>query len=267
MAAKTLGISVENVHIETVQDTDQAPFDTGAYASRQTYITGTAIKDCALALREKILEKAAALLGDGTGAEALSLEDGEIYMNNEPVMNLESLAMECYYSLTDASVLSAEVSRQVKNNTIAFGCCFAEVEVDINLGRVRILDMINVHDSGILINPMLAKMQVHGGMSMGIGYGLSEQLLVDSKNGRVLNGTLLDYKLPTMMDAPDLAVDFVELDDPTGPYGNKALGEPPAIPVAPAIRNAVLHATGVAVNELPLSPQRCFEAFKAAGLL
>ncbi len=267
MAAKTLGISVENVHIETVQDTDQAPFDTGAYASRQTYITGTAIKDCALALREKILEKAAALLGDGTKAEVLSLEDGEIYMNNEPVMNLESLAMECYYSLTDASVLSAEVSRQVKNNTIAFGCCFAEVEVDINLGRVRILDMINVHDSGILINPMLAKMQVHGGMSMGIGYGLSEQLLVDSKNGRVLNGTLLDYKLPTMMDAPDLSVDFVELDDPTGPYGNKALGEPPAIPVAPAIRNAVLHATGVAVNELPLSPQRCFEAFKAAGLL
>ncbi len=231
IAANTNGAveCMENFHIENVQDTDQAPFD--------------------------------------TGAEALSLEDGEIYMNNEPVMNLESLAMEYYYSLTDASVLSAEVSRQVKNNTIAFGCCFAEVEVDISLGRVRILDMINVHDRGILINPMLAKMQVHSGMSMGIGYGLSEQLLVDSKNGRVLTGTLLDYKLPTMMDAPDLSVDFVKLDDPTGPYGNKALGEPPAIPVAPAIRNAVLHATGVAVNEVPLSPQRCFEAFKAAGLL
>ena len=272
MAAQTLDIPVENIHIETVQDTDHAPFDTGAYASRQTYITGTAVKDCANGLRNKILQKAAQLLGlhhEGKAGEdsILSLQKGEIYLQGVPVMSLEHLAQECYYSLTDASVLSCEVSRQVKNNTIAFGCCFAEVEVDITLGKIRVLDIINVHDSGILINPMLATMQVHGGMSMGLGYGLSEQLLIDDKSGRVLNGTLLDYKLPTMMDAPDLSVDFVELLDPTGPYGNKALGEPPAIPVAPAIRNAVLHATGVAINELPLSPQRCFEAFLAAGLL
>lgn len=267
MAAESLDIPVDNIHIETVQDTDHSPFDTGAYASRQTYITGTAVRDCALALKEKILHRAAGLLEIAEDSGRLSLENGEICVDGEAAMSLEALALECYYSLTEASVLSAEVSRQVKNNTIAFGCCFAEVEVDISPGKVRVIDIINVHDSGRLINPMLAKMQVHGGMSMGLGYGLSEQLLIDEKTGRVLNGTLLDYKLPTMMDAPDLAVDFVELDDPTGPYGNKALGEPPAIPVAPAIRNAVLHATGVAINELPLSPQRCFEAFKAAGLL
>ena len=164
-------------------------------------------------------------------------------------------------------MITAEISRQVKNNTIAFGCCFAEVEVDIKLGKVKVVDIINVHDSGRLINPKLAQMQVHGGMSMGIGYGLSEQMLIDPKTGRVLNGTLLDYKLPTMMDAPDLEAEFVELDDPTAPFGNKALGEPPAIPPAPAIRNAVLHATGVAINEIPLSPQRCVEAFAAAGLI
>lgn len=102
---------------------------------------------------------------------------------------------------------------------------------------------------------------------MGMGYGLSEQLLLDEKTGRPLNGTLLDYKLMTTMDTPDLTTDFVELDDPMGPYGNKALGEPPAIPGAPAIRNAVLNATGIAFNEIPLTPQRLVGAFSQAGLI
>ena len=102
---------------------------------------------------------------------------------------------------------------------------------------------------------------------MGMGYGLSEQLLLDEKTGRPLNGTLLDYKLMTALDTPDLMADFVELDDPQGPYGNKALGEPPAIPCAPAIRNAVLHATGVGFSEIPLTPQRLIEGFKKAGLI
>ena len=107
------------------------------------------------------------------------------------------------------------------------------------LGKVKVTNIVNVHDSGTLINPKLAEAQVHGGMSMGLGYALSEELLFD-KSGRPLNDNLLDYKLPTSMDTPDLHVQFVELDDPTGPFGNKALGEPPAIPVAPAIRNAVV---------------------------
>ena len=183
------------------------------------------------------------------------------------LLSLEEMAQECYYSLSDSSVITAEVSSQVKRNTIAFGATFAEVEVDIALGKIRVLDIINVHDSGKLINPQLAQMQVHGGMSMGLGYGLSEQLLLDPKSGRVLNGNLLDYKLPTAMDTPDLHTDFVELEDPEGPFGNKALGEPPAISPAPALRNALLHATGVAVNELPLSPQRLIDAFMKAGLL
>lgn len=87
------------------------------------------------------------------------------------------------------------------------------------------------------------------------------------KNGKPLNGNLLDYKMPTAMDTPNLDVEFVEVEDPTGPYGNKALGEPPAIPVAPALRNAVLHATGVAVDSLPMDPQKLTEAFKKAHLI
>ena len=135
------------------------------------------------------------------------------------------------------------------------------------VGKVDIKNIIQVHDSGILINPKLAEAQVHGGMSMSLGYGLSEELLVDPKTGRVLNDNLLDYKIPTAMDTPKLNVEFVQLEDPTGPYGNKALGEPPAIPVAPAIRSAILNATGVAMNATPMTPQRLIEAFKKEGLI
>ena len=98
------------------------------------------------------------------------------------------------------------------------------------LGQVTVKDIVNVHDSGMLINPELAEAQVHGGMSMGLGYGLSEEFLYNDA-GRPLNDNLLDYKIPTAMDTPDLHVKFIQLEDPTGPYGNKSLGEPPAIPV------------------------------------
>jgi len=104
-------------------------------------------------------------------------------------------------------------------------------------------------------------------MSMAIGFGMSEQLLFDEKTGKPLNNNLLDYKLSTTMDHPDLNADFVENFEPTSPFGTKALGEPPACPGAPAIRNAVLNATGVAVNKAPLSPHILFERFKEEGLI
>ncbi len=234
-----------NMYILCHQDTDVSPFDTGAYASRQSFVTGTAVRHCAEILSDKILAYAKTFLPEIDTRE-LTLQDNWIWAGEEQAISLAALAEESYYSLTNSSVLTAEVSEQVKKNTIATGCCFAEVEVDIKLGKIKILHIINVHDSGKLLNPQLAEMQVHGGMSMGMGYGISEQLILDEKTGRPLNGNLLDYKLMTMLDTPDIKADFVELDDPMGPYGNKALGEPPAIPCAPAIRNAVLHATGVA---------------------
>lgn len=266
MVAETLHTDMEHVHIKTVQDTDVSPFDTGAYASRQSFVTGTAVRHCAEILRDKILAYAKTLLLEIDTRE-LTLKDNWIWAGDEQAISLAALAEESYYSLTNSSVLTAEVSEQVKKNTIATGCCFAEVEVDIKLGKIKILHIINVHDSGKLLNPQLAEMQVHGGMSMGMGYGISEQLILDEKTGRPLNGNLLDYKLMTMLDTPDIKADFVELCDPMGPYGNKALGEPPAIPCAPAIRNAVLHATGVAFYENPLTPQRLIDGFKKAGLI
>ena len=127
----------------------------------------------------------------------------------------------------------------MQSNAYSFGASFAEVEVDIPLCHVRLLGLVNVHDCGNLINPQLAEAQVHGGMSMGIGFGLYEKMLFDEKSGRMLNDNLLDYKLPTTMDHPDIIADFVENPEPTSPFGTKALGEPPACSPAPAIRNAI----------------------------
>ena len=266
MAAETIGIPTEDVHIVSFQDTDTAPFDTGAYASRQTYVTGKAIQKTGRIFRARVLEYAAEVLQLDQAALDIRGRDVVEKTSGAALLSLESLAMEAFYSLEHSVHITAEATSHCKENTFAFGCCFAEVEVDIPLGKVKIRNMVNVHDSGKLINPALAEAQVHGGMSMGIGYALSEEMKFDDR-GRLLNGNLLDYKLPTAMDHPELRALFVETDDPSGPFGNKALGEPPSIPVAPAIRNAILQATGVALNRLPMNPQRLVEAFTAAGLI
>ena len=133
--------------------------------------------------------------------------------------------------------------------------------------KAQVKRIVNVHDCGKLINPALAEAQVHGGQSMGIGFGLSEQLLFDEKTGKPLNNNLLDYKLSTFLDHPRLEADFIQNPEPTSPYGTKALGEPPTCSPAPAIRNAILQATGVAVNHTPINPHTLFAAFTEARLI
>lgn len=225
-----------------------------------------AIKGAAELLQKRLLDYAAEILD--RPAEGMTIVQNVIVdkISGQSLLPLEKLALEAQYSLKHSVHISAEYSHHCTDNTFASGVCFAEVEVDIPLCRVKLLRILSVHDSGTLINPKLAEAQVHGGISMGIGYGLYEEMLFNDE-GKPLNDNLLDYKLPTAMDSPDLEVDFVQLKDPTGPYGNKALGEPPAIPPAPAIRNAVLNATGVAVDAIPLSPQRLYENFVRAGLI
>lgn len=267
MASEVLGIKFDDVHVVTVQDTDVTPFGTGAYASRQTYVAGFSIKQTALLLKDKILERAQEM----TRMEKASLDiiDGNIVRTTDGrvLMSLEELATEALYSLTHSEHLTAESTYQIKTNAYSLGCCFAEVEVDIPLCKATVLDIVNVHDCGKLINPQLAAAQVHGGMSMAIGYAMGEQLLYDEKTGKPLNNNLLDYKLCTTMDHPDLEAEFVENYEPTSAFGTKALGEPPAVPGAPAIRNAILNATGVSVNKLPLNPHNLFVRFKEEGLI
>ena len=267
MAAEILGISTDEVHIVTNQDTDITPFGTGAYASRQTYVGGFSIAKTAGLLKQKILDYAYILTNMPPSITDIKNSMIIRTTDNRELISLRDLATEALYSLSDSRHITAESTAQIKSNAYSFGCCFAEVEVDIDMCKAKLTKIINVHDCGKLINPALAKAQVEGGMSMGIGYALSEVQLVDKKTGKVLNDNLLDYKLSTCMDHPHLETAFVENPEPTSPFGTKSLGEPPVCPVAPAIRNAIMNATGVGVNELPLRPEKLYEYFDKAGLL
>ena len=198
----------------------------------------------------------------------MDIVDGNIIRSTDGkvLMSLKELAMTAQYNAADSEHITAESTYTIRNNAYSFGCTFADVEVDIALCKVKLNKIINVHDCGSLINPALAAAQVHGGMSMAIGFGLSEQLLFDEKTGKPLNNNLLDYKLSTFMDHPRLRAYFVENPEPTSAFGTKSLGEPPTCSVAPAIRNAVYQATGVAVNDAPVNPHILFKRFKEEGL-
>ncbi len=267
MAAETIGIPLEDVHIISTQDTDVTPYGSGAYASRQTYVGGMSIYKTASLLREKILDYGEYLTHHP--ASELDIRDGILIHTptGQALMSLGELATEALYSMERSEHISAEATAQCKSNAYSFTCCCAEVEVDIPLCKVKLVDIVNIHDCGRLINPQLAQAQVHGGMSMAIGFGLGEQLLYDEKTGRPLNPNLLDYKLSTAMDHPDLGAGFVENPEPTSPYGTKALGEPPAVPGAAAIRNAILQATGVAIDQIPITPHVLFQRFREEGLI
>jgi len=268
MAAETLGIPFAKVHLVSTQDTDVTPFDTGAYASRQTYVGGQAVMRTAQQLKEKILDYVAVITG--MNPRDLDILDGNIVVARTPataVMSLQDVAMDAYYDKNRGGQITAEVSYKTRTNAPSFGCTFVDLEVDVPMCKVKINEIYNVHDCGVVINPLNAEGQVHGGMAMGIGAGLFEVLMIDPDSGRIYNNNMLDYKVPTIMDIPDLGTAFVETQEPTHPYGSKSLGEPPVLSPAPAIRNAILDATGVAVNELPLNPKTLFRYFKAAGVI
>lgn len=270
MASEVLGISEEKIHVITTQDTDITPHDAGSYASRQSYVSGSAVKQTANLLKEKILQRGALLLSKKL--EDVELKDEMIIEKDsgKNLLSISDVAVQMQYSNSEvfnSEHITAESTFTAKSNAFAFGASFADIEVDVPIGKIKINKILAVHDSGKILNPQLAAGQIHGGVAMGIGYAISEQMMVDKKTGKLLNNNLLDYKIPTSMDIPDIETAFVETYEPTGPFGNKALGEPPTIAQAPAIRNAVLHATGVGINILPLNPERLVHEFIKAGLI
>lgn len=267
MAAETSGISYDKINVRSTQDTDISPFDTGAYASRQTYVVGFAIHKAALEIKEKILKVAARMTG--RPIEELDTENDQVVelKTREAILAIGDVAMDSYYNAMYAEPITADVSNNARINAFSYGATFTEIEVDLRTGKIEIIDITNIHDCGTVINPKTAEGQVFGGMSMGIGQALTEDLKFSLKDGRCLNPNLLDYKIGTAMDTPNMHCHFVDSHDPTSSYGQKSLGEPPTLSPAPAIRNALLHATGVAMNDLPLSQQRVFEALKQAGLI
>ena len=267
MAAEILDLPMAMVHLVTSQDTDITPYDPGSYASRQTFVCGQAVRKAALEVRDKVLAVAARQAG--LPASELVLRDRMILERTleRPVCSLEDVAMASFYDRLLAAPITSDTSANVRSNAESYGATFVEVEVDIPTGKVEVLEIWNVHDSGTIINPRLAEGQVHGGVSMALGAALLEQMLFDPRTGKTLNNNLLDYKLPTLLDTPRINAAFVETWEAAGSFGAKSLGECPAISPAPAVRNAVLDATGVAFNRIPLYPQVVFEKFRETGLL
>ena len=267
MAADAVGLPLEMVHVVSRQDTDVTPIGLGVFASRGTYVASYSIRQTGELLKRRILEHAEVMTRQP--AFNLKLEDGVIYRigDNKRLCDMQELAQHALYNLEHSKHLTAETSADVKNNAFNFGCTFAEVEVDIPLCRVKVLDMLNVHDCGKVINPALAAGQVHGGMSMALGYALSEKQDFDPETGRPRNLHFTAYGLPTTMDHPALQSEFVENYEPTSGFGNRALGEPPAVSGAPAIRNAIFHATGVGLSELPMNASVLYQQFREKGLL
>jgi len=142
----------------------------------------------------------------------------------------------------------------------SFGVQVAEVRVDRRTGKVDVLNFLSVHDSGSILNPLLAEGQVEGGVVQGIGYALWEEIV--RQQGKVLNGSFTDYRLPTISDVPTISTSFVEVLDPFGPFGAKGLGEITLVATAPAIANAIYDATGVRLKELPFTAEKVLTALR-----
>jgi xanthine dehydrogenase molybdenum-binding subunit len=266
IAAEELGLPLAAVTVVN-NDTRITPWDVGVHASRTTFIAGNSVRLAAAKAREKLLGAASARLkvpaaeldirrstvvraSDGEALEDL----GKIIRGLHFAKRSEVVVTEHYYE--PPSVMQDREFKGDVSASYAFGTQVAEVEVDLGTGVVRVLRMTAVHDIGRVLNRMGAEGQVEGGLVMGLGYALSEELKVEG--GRVLNPGFRDYKLQTAPEVPPFDVTFVETMDPEGPYGAKGIGEAPAICTAAAVANAVRHATGGRFTALPLTPERVY---------
>lgn len=270
IVAEELGVRMEDVVI-THTDTDICPWDVGAHASRTTFVAGNSARIAAQKLKEQLLEVASRLLGENP--ENLTIRDRMILSRTDPEKksSIGKVLRASHYT-TGGKMLMAEhfydppnenLDREFKGNlsvTYAYGAHGVEVEVDKKTGEVNILKYVAAHDVGRAINPMLLEGQVYGGVAMGIGYALTEQLVL--KNGKVVNPDFRDYKIPTAADVPKIEAVTIETDDPFGPFGAKGIGEPGLVPTAPAIANAIYDAIGVRIKELPITPEKILRALK-----
>ena len=268
MVAEASGLRAEDVRTISTQDTDVSPFDPGAFSSRQSYTVAPAILEAATELKAKIIAHAAYMTGQP--AWGLTIVNSNVVYSAKPekvLLSVYDVAMNAVYNQDVGGQIFAESSHKTRTNPPSFGCTFVEVEVDIPLCKITIKDILNVHDSGRILNPLLAEGQVEGGMGMGIGGALFEEMIVDEETGVVRNDNLLDYKFPTILDLPDLRCAFVDTYEPQSAFGHKSLGEPPIITPGPAIRHAVWMATGVKIDELPITPKTLYKHLAKAGVL
>lgn len=291
IAAETLGIPLDNVRVYS-GDTDYG-VDLGAYSSRQTLMTGHATKEAA----EEIKGKLALCLSEelNVPVSSITFEGGVVKFDGGPgnYEKLRSSYIKEHRGWTDPPsgeyLTFREVARlaYLKNGTIvgtgkykppklggsykgaavgtspAYGCSaqIVEVSVDLETGQVTVDGMTDAHDCGLAINKTSVEGQMQGSLSMGLGECLFEEVKFDSR-GRIINPSLGEYKIPTALDMPKVKSIIVESNEPNGPYGAKEVGEGAIMPTIPAILNAIYDATGVRINELPVTSERLFIALK-----
>jgi len=271
IAAEELGISADDVHVVSA-DTDTTPMDTGAIASRTTYVTGNAIQLAAEKAKEILFEVAAPLLR--VKADQLEVSDRKVQVKDFPqrCLSIAEVANHAQFvegqppigsaSFNPPTVeMDSETGQGKPFSTYVYATQIAEVEVDDETGEVDVIRIAAAHDCGTAINPMLVEGQVQGGISMGIGFALQEEMLFD-ENGLQVNPNLTNYIMPTSLDMPEIEVDIVENFDPTGPFGAKGVGEPTSVPTAAAILNAIHDAVGVRIHSLPATAAKILGAIK-----
>ncbi len=270
IVAEELGVRVEDV-VVTHTDTDICPWDVGAHASRTTFVAGNSARGAAKKLKEMLLEVASQTMGESP--ENLDIRDRTIFSKKDPEKKTPiGKALRAAHYTSGGKMVMAEyfydpanenLDKEFKGNlsmTYAYGTHGIEVEVDKETGQVKILKYVAAHDVGRAINPMLLEGQVYGGAAMGLGYALTERLIL--QNGRVMNPNFLDYKILTAKDIPNIEPIVVETDDPFGPFGAKGIGEPGLVPTAPAVANAIYDAVGVRIKDLPITPEKILAALK-----
>ena len=271
IAAQALGIATDDVHVVSA-DTDTTPMDTGAIASRTTYVSGNAVMLAAEKAREILFEGAAPLLG--VPVDQLKAADRKIEVLGFPskFLDIGMVAQHCESVIGTPSIGSAtynpptvpmdpETGQGKPFNTYVYATQIADVEVDDETGEVEVKRMVAVHDCGTPINPMLVEGQIEGGISMGVGFALQEEILF-TDDGTQINPNLTNYIMPTSLDMPEIEVELVDNYDPTGPFGAKGAGEPTAVPTAAAIMNAIYDAVGVRITSLPATAEKVFGAMQ-----
>ncbi|MDP6084683.1 MAG: molybdopterin-dependent oxidoreductase [Nitrospinota bacterium] len=269
IAAEELGIPYHRIEMTTA-DTEVTPMDLGSYASRVTFIAGNAVKRAAADAKEQLLDAAADLLE--AAREDIVIENGTVRVGSAPERSatVEEVIRHNFLHVAGVPIVGRgaynpptdRINREtgVGNPSLAysFGAQVAEVKVDLESGRVKVVRMTSAIDCGVALNPTAVEGQVDGSVSGGIGQALMEGF--DTKGGLMLNPSLLEYRLPQVSDMPEMETHIVESREEEGPFGAKGVGEFVQIPTAAAIANAVYDAIGVRIYDLPITPDKVLAA-------
>jgi CO/xanthine dehydrogenase Mo-binding subunit len=268
IAAEVLKIPVEQIKV-VMGDTAVAPFDLATAGSRSTVTMGSAVMFACedLLTQLRAIARELGVIDDKKSAE---FANAAIQGREAPVSYGELLKQ--YLGPFQGEIVGRGTFRGKKDARHPLGglsdfwevvFTAAEVEVDRATGKVDVRKLVNVSELGLAINPLQAKAQEEGGLLMGLGHTLMEELVYDER-GKLLNAGPLDYRIPTAMDIPVIKTDFMENRDGPGPFGAKGIGEGPVLAVAPAIADAVYDAVGITMKDLPLTPERVWNALNAS---